>query len=158
MCAMDDQRTTDKIGRLPRARVRGLLIPLTDRWILKICFWCHHFRKGSDSSTALRPIQATNEEKRSSASSIKPLEPNGSGPIRQRHRFQNIAFVVAWPIWWGGYCWGPRLVNEICAPMIVLIAVGFPAITSLMILSVSGTGPTIQPFEPHTEASLGNHT
>ena len=40
----------------------------------------------------------------------------------------NIAFAAAWPNWWGGYCWGPRLLTEICAPMIVLIAVGFPAI------------------------------
>jgi hypothetical protein len=40
----------------------------------------------------------------------------------------NIAFVAVWPIWWGGYCWGLRLLTEICAPMIVLVAVGFPAI------------------------------
>ncbi len=40
----------------------------------------------------------------------------------------HIAFIAAWPIWWGGYCWGPRLLTEICAPMIILIAVGFPAI------------------------------
>ncbi len=42
----------------------------------------------------------------------------------------HIAFIAAWPNWWGGYCFGPRLLTEICAPIIILIAVGFPAIRS----------------------------
>jgi hypothetical protein len=42
----------------------------------------------------------------------------------------HIGFCAAWPVWWGGYCWGPRLLTEICAPLIILIAIGFPAIGS----------------------------
>jgi hypothetical protein len=41
-----------------------------------------------------------------------------------------IAFIAAWPVWWGGYSWGPRLLTEICAPIIILIAIGFPVIRS----------------------------
>jgi hypothetical protein len=40
----------------------------------------------------------------------------------------HIAFTAMWPVWWGGYCWGPRLLTEILAPVMVLIAVGLPAI------------------------------
>ena len=40
----------------------------------------------------------------------------------------HLAFIAMWPIWWGGYCWGPRLLAEILAPIMVLIAVGLPAI------------------------------
>jgi hypothetical protein len=40
----------------------------------------------------------------------------------------HIAFIAMWPAWWGGYCWGPRLLTEILAPMMILIAVGLPAI------------------------------
>ena len=40
----------------------------------------------------------------------------------------HIAFIAKWPAWWGGYCWGPRLLTEICASVIILIAVGLPAI------------------------------
>lgn len=39
-----------------------------------------------------------------------------------------IALISMWPIWWGGYCWGPRLLTEIFVPLMVLIAVGLPAI------------------------------
>jgi len=40
----------------------------------------------------------------------------------------HIALIAMWPIWWGGYCWGPRLLTEILAPVMILIAVGLPAI------------------------------
>jgi hypothetical protein len=42
----------------------------------------------------------------------------------------HIAFIAIWPLWWGGYCWGPRLLTEILAPLTVLIAIGLPAIAS----------------------------
>jgi hypothetical protein len=42
----------------------------------------------------------------------------------------HIAFIAIWPLWWGGYCWGPRLLTEILAPLTVLIAIGLPAITT----------------------------
>ncbi len=42
----------------------------------------------------------------------------------------HIAFIAIWPLWWGGYCWGPRLLTEILAPLMVLIAIGLPAIES----------------------------
>jgi len=42
----------------------------------------------------------------------------------------HIAFIAIWPLWWGGYCWGPRLLTEILAPLTVLIAIGLPAISS----------------------------
>jgi hypothetical protein len=40
----------------------------------------------------------------------------------------HIAFFTVFPMWWGGFCWGPRLLTEIMAPIMVLIAVGYPAI------------------------------
>jgi hypothetical protein len=40
----------------------------------------------------------------------------------------HIGLIAMWPVWWGGYCWGPRLLTEICAPAMVLIAVGMPEI------------------------------
>jgi hypothetical protein len=39
-----------------------------------------------------------------------------------------IAFISLWPVWWGGYCWGPRLLTEILPSLMVLIAIGLPAI------------------------------
>jgi len=39
-----------------------------------------------------------------------------------------IAVVSKWPYWWGGYSWGPRLLTEILPSVMVLIAVGLPAI------------------------------
>jgi hypothetical protein len=33
-----------------------------------------------------------------------------------------IAIAAKWETWWGGYCWGPRLVTETLAPAMVLIA------------------------------------
>ncbi|HUK14922.1 MAG TPA: hypothetical protein VLW65_00850 [Bryobacteraceae bacterium] len=38
-----------------------------------------------------------------------------------------IALTAAWPVWWGGYCWGPRLLTEILPCLMVLMAVGWPA-------------------------------
>jgi len=35
-----------------------------------------------------------------------------------------IALIAGLPFWWGGYCWGPRLLTEIVPGLIVLIAVG----------------------------------
>jgi hypothetical protein len=59
---------------------------------------------------------------------------------RQQHRLivaaasvfslVQIAFIATWLMWWGGYCWGPRLLTEIYAPVMILIAVGMPAIRS----------------------------
>lgn len=40
----------------------------------------------------------------------------------------HVALIAMWPAWWGGYCWGPRLLTEILAPVMVLIAVGLPAL------------------------------
>lgn len=40
----------------------------------------------------------------------------------------HIAFIAKWGAWWGGYCWGPRLLTEICAPVMILMAVGQQAI------------------------------
>lgn len=41
-----------------------------------------------------------------------------------------FAAVAMWPHWWGGYCWGPRLLTEVYGPAMALIAVGLPAIGS----------------------------
>jgi hypothetical protein len=41
----------------------------------------------------------------------------------------HIGIIAAWPNWWGGYCWGPRLLTEVYAPIIVLLAAGLPAIS-----------------------------
>lgn len=40
----------------------------------------------------------------------------------------HIGFFTVFPMWWGGYCWGPRLLTEILPPIMVLMAVGLPAI------------------------------
>jgi hypothetical protein len=39
-----------------------------------------------------------------------------------------MALIGSLPFWWGGYCWGPRLLTEIVPGLIVLIAIGIPAI------------------------------
>jgi hypothetical protein len=31
-------------------------------------------------------------------------------------------------VWWGGYCWGPRMLTELVPPLIVLMAFGVPII------------------------------
>lgn len=40
----------------------------------------------------------------------------------------DLVVIAKWQIWWGGYCWGPRLLTELAPPLIVLIAIGLPAI------------------------------
>jgi hypothetical protein len=57
---------------------------------------------------------------------------------RRRHRLVVVAasvfsllqigLIAAWPVWWGGYCWGPRLLTEVLPPLMALIAIGVPAI------------------------------
>jgi hypothetical protein len=39
-----------------------------------------------------------------------------------------VVLMAAWPDWWGGYCWGPRMLTEILPGLMVLIAIGWPAI------------------------------
>jgi len=41
----------------------------------------------------------------------------------------HTAVVAKWPIWWGGYCWGPRLLTEVLPPIMALIAIGLPALS-----------------------------
>lgn len=63
----------------------------------------------------------------------------GARESREKHRLVVIAasvfallhigLIAMWPVWWGGYCWGPRLLTEILAPLMVLIAVGLPALS-----------------------------
>jgi hypothetical protein len=38
-----------------------------------------------------------------------------------------IAVVSAWPMWWGGSCFGPRLLSETQAPILLLLGLAFPA-------------------------------
>jgi hypothetical protein len=62
----------------------------------------------------------------------------GARKAREQHRpvviaagvfsLLHIALIGAWPVWWGGYCWGPRLLTEILAPLMILMAIGLPAI------------------------------
>jgi hypothetical protein len=35
--------------------------------------------------------------------------------------------ISKWLVWWGGYCWGPRLLTELFPPLIALMALGVPA-------------------------------
>jgi hypothetical protein len=42
----------------------------------------------------------------------------------------HIGLISMWPVWWGGYCWGPRLLTEILAPVMTLVAIGLPALRS----------------------------
>lgn len=39
----------------------------------------------------------------------------------------HIVIISLWPVWWGGYCWGPRMLTEVVVPAMVLIAIGVPA-------------------------------
>lgn len=32
--------------------------------------------------------------------------------------------IAKWGEWWGGYCWGPRLLTELAPPLVVLMALG----------------------------------
>ena len=36
----------------------------------------------------------------------------------------DLILIAKWRIWWGGYCWGPRLLTELAPPLIVLMAIG----------------------------------
>jgi hypothetical protein len=38
-----------------------------------------------------------------------------------------LGVVAAWPMWWGGHCFGPRLLSEIQAPILLLLGLAFPA-------------------------------
>jgi hypothetical protein len=59
--------------------------------------------------------------------------PSASGE-RHRHNALLVTAVVfivldalvisRWRIWWGGYCWGPRLLTELIPPLILLMAIG----------------------------------
>jgi hypothetical protein len=35
--------------------------------------------------------------------------------------------TAAWPMWWGGYSWGPRVLTELAPPLVVLMAIGASA-------------------------------
>lgn len=36
--------------------------------------------------------------------------------------------IAQWVDWWGGFCWGPRLLTELAPPLVVLMAIGVSAI------------------------------
>ncbi len=40
----------------------------------------------------------------------------------------DLIVIAKWRIWWGGYCWGPRLLTELVPPLVVLMAIGVSAI------------------------------
>jgi hypothetical protein len=60
----------------------------------------------------------------------------GARAVRRQHSplvAAAVIFVVLdslvvslWAVWWGGYCWGPRLLTELAPPLILLMAVGVP--------------------------------
>jgi hypothetical protein len=62
----------------------------------------------------------------------------GASALRQRHNVLLVTAVVfivldslvtsRWRVWWGGYCWGPRLLTELVPPLMVLLALGVSAI------------------------------
>ncbi|MGE5645223.1 MAG: hypothetical protein ACM336_05465 [Acidobacteriota bacterium] len=35
-----------------------------------------------------------------------------------------VLVVANWPAWWGGFCWGPRLLTEIIPTLMLLVALG----------------------------------
>jgi hypothetical protein len=57
--------------------------------------------------------------------------------MRRRHHLLFITattFTILEPLaisrsisWWGGYCWGPRMLTELAPPLIILMALGVPA-------------------------------
>ena len=61
----------------------------------------------------------------------------GASAARLRHKpllMTAVAFIILESlvisrsiIWWGGYCWGPRLLTEVIPPLVVLMAIGVPA-------------------------------
>ncbi|MFO1060255.1 MAG: hypothetical protein U1E53_25205 [Dongiaceae bacterium] len=38
-----------------------------------------------------------------------------------------VVMIAAWDMWWGGFCFGPRLLSEIQAPILLLLGLAFPA-------------------------------
>ncbi len=40
----------------------------------------------------------------------------------------DIIVISKWRVWWGGYCWGPRLLTELAPALIGLMAIGVSAI------------------------------
>jgi hypothetical protein len=68
--------------------------------------------------------------------------PRASAARRQHHSLlvAVVVFTILAPImispsfssrsavWWGGYCWGPRLLTELVPPLIVMMALGVSAI------------------------------
>lgn len=68
---------------------------------------------------------------------LAAFAPAASG-LRQKHTAlfaAAIAFIIVDSyslgvavIWWGGYCWGPRMLTELAPPLVVLMALGVPAI------------------------------
>jgi hypothetical protein len=39
-----------------------------------------------------------------------------------------ICIVAAWPVWWGGYCWGPRLLTDTLPFFVLLLGAASPAL------------------------------
>jgi hypothetical protein len=42
----------------------------------------------------------------------------------------HLIVVSNWRVWWGGFCWGPRLLTELLPSAAVLVALGWPALGS----------------------------
>jgi hypothetical protein len=60
----------------------------------------------------------------------------------------HILAIALWPKWWGGYCWGPRLLTEILPGMTILVALGTPALATrrarVLFAAVAAYGLAIQ--------------
>jgi hypothetical protein len=60
--------------------------------------------------------------------------------LREKHRplvlgataivVLHTLLIACWPVWWGGYTWGPRLLSETLAPLTILMAIGLPALAA----------------------------
>lgn len=37
-----------------------------------------------------------------------------------------VGLVASWPMWWGGHCFGPRLLTETQGPILLLVGLSFP--------------------------------
>jgi hypothetical protein len=40
----------------------------------------------------------------------------------------DLLLAAKWRVWWGGYCWGPRLLTELAPSLLILIAMAVPAL------------------------------
>ncbi len=70
-----------------------------------------------------------------------------AAPQRRQHRALlvastafvalQIALIAKWHMWWGGYCWGPRLLVELLPFAVVLIALGAGALERSRLLRAS---------------------